>query len=87
MGTEVEVPTLEGKASVKIPAGTQPNTVLRLKGKGFPAIRGFGKGDQHIRISVSLPKSLSSKEKQLIEQLEALHPHKKTGLDFVKKNR
>src|SRR3954464_161588 len=52
LGADVEVPTLDGKASIKIPAGTQPNTMFRLKGKGVKNIQGYGYGDLHVRIAV-----------------------------------
>ncbi len=86
LGTELDVPTLDGKAKLTIPSGTQPHTILRLKGKGIVSLRGHGRGDQHVRVNAVFPKSLSSKEKKLIQELEALHPIK-SGLEYVKKNR
>ncbi len=70
LGTEVKVPTLEGNEKVKIPAGTQVNTVFRLKGKGLPRYNGYGRGDQLIRINIDIPSSLTEKEKRLIKELD-----------------
>ncbi len=85
LGAEVEVPTLDGKTLLKIPAGTQPNTTLRLKGKGIPHLRGYGNGDHYVKIQVVLPKSLSSKEKQLIEEFAQLHHDSKTTENLFEK--
>jgi molecular chaperone DnaJ len=84
LGAELEVPTLEGKAMLRIPEGTQPNTILRLKGKGIPHLRGMGKGDQHVRINVTLPKNLSSKEKELVEAFQNLQKEKTESNIFEK---
>jgi len=87
LGAEVEVPTLEGKALLKIPAGTQSHTTLRLKGKGIPNLRGFGNGDLYVKVIAILPKSLTSKEKELLESLSGLQkPTKSNNLfDCVRK--
>ncbi len=69
LGCEVEVPTLSGKARVKIPPGTQPGAKLRLKGKGMPDVRGGGNGDQYVEIVVEIPKTLSSKEEELLREI------------------
>jgi molecular chaperone DnaJ len=69
MGTQVDVPTLDGKARIKVEAGTQSGKVLRLKGKGVPDINGYGKGDLLVSIQVWTPKHLSSEEKKLLEKL------------------
>ena len=68
-GTEVEVPTITGRAKVKIPAGTQSGKILRLKGKGFPEVQGYAKGDQLIQVSVWTPQHISSEEKEMLEKL------------------
>ena len=78
LGTSVEVPTLEGKAKVKIDAGTQPGKILRLKGKGIPDVNGYGRGDLLVSINVWTPQNLSSEEKKMLEQLrnsENFKPH------------
>lgn len=69
LGTSVEVPTIDGKARIKIPAGTQAGKIFRLKGKGIPALNAYGKGDQLIYVNVWTPKTLSSEEKQILENL------------------
>ena len=68
-GTQVEVPTIDGKAKIKIPAGTQSGKILRLKGKGFPSINSYEKGDQLIQVTVWTPQELSTEEKSLLEKL------------------
>ncbi|KPB05059.1 molecular chaperone DnaJ [Bacillus sp. CHD6a] len=68
LGDEVEVPTLHGKVKLKVPAGTQTGTNFRLKGKGIANVRGYGQGDQHIKIRVVTPSKLSEKQKQLIRE-------------------
>src|SRR3982750_523354 len=62
-GTQVEVPTIDGRAKIKIPAGTQSGKIFRLKGKGFPAVNFYEKGDQLVHINVWTPQHLSSEEK------------------------
>lgn len=69
MGTQVEIPTLDGKARVKVEPGTQSGKVLRLKGKGIPDVNGYGRGDLLVSVQVWTPKHLSSEEKKLMEKL------------------
>ncbi len=70
LGTTIDVPTLAGKtAELKIPQGTQTHTLFRLKKRGFPNLNGFGSGDQFVRVIINTPKSLSKKEKELLEEL------------------
>ncbi len=69
MGTSVEIPTLEGKAKIKIDAGTQAGKVVRLKGKGLPSINNYGRGDLLVNINVWTPQHLNAEEKQLLEKL------------------
>jgi len=69
LGTEVEVPTLKGKAKVKIDEGTQPGKLLRMKGKGINGLNNSGTGDQFIRVNVYMPRDLSSEERKHIEAL------------------
>jgi molecular chaperone DnaJ len=68
-GIQVEVPTIDGKAKIKIPAGTQSGKILRLKGKGFPAVNSYEKGDQLIHINIWTPQHISSEEKAMLEKL------------------
>ena len=68
-GTQVEVPTIDGKAKIKIPAGTQSGKIFRLKGKGFPEVNGYTKGDQLIHVNVWTPQNVSADEKDILEKL------------------
>lgn len=72
LGAEVEVPTLEGKARLKIAPGTQTNTILRLRGKGLPNMRGRTRGDQLVRVTVVTPRNLTAEERKLFEKLAEL---------------
>jgi len=69
LGASAEVVTLEGKAKIKIDAGTQSGKILRLRGKGLPEINSYGKGDLLVSVNVWTPQSLSKEEKQLLEKL------------------
>jgi molecular chaperone DnaJ len=71
LGTQVEVPTIDGKAKIKIPAGTQSGKTFRLKGKGFPAFQSYEKGDQLVEVAVWSPQYLSKEETALLEKLKA----------------
>lgn len=71
LGTNVEIPTLDGKAKIKIDAGTQAGKVLRLKGKGLPEVNSYHKGDLLVNISVWTPQNLTSEEKAILEKLKA----------------
>ena len=68
LGGFAEIPTIDGKAKVTIEAGTQPGKVLRLRGKGLPALNGYSKGDIVVNISVYIPEVLSKEEKKTIEE-------------------
>ncbi|MBV9120019.1 MAG: molecular chaperone DnaJ [Chloroflexi bacterium] len=69
LGDEIEIPTVDGKVMLKIPAGTQSGKVMRLKDKGVPNLRGGGRGDQHVYVKVVTPTEISAKERELLEQL------------------
>ncbi|MBA3649359.1 MAG: molecular chaperone DnaJ [Chitinophagales bacterium] len=69
LGTSLEVPTIDGKARIKIKPGTQAGEIFRLKGKGLPNVNAYGSGDQLIHVNVWVPKDLSSEEKSTIERL------------------
>lgn len=71
LGGTIQVPTMEGKASLKIPAGTQSGTTFRLKGRGMPHLRGGGQGDQLIRVHVEVPTSLNGEQKKKLEDFAA----------------
>ena len=72
LGTEVEVPTLDGPELVKVPEGTQHGDTIRLKGKGVKHLRGSGRGDQHVVIAVKVSTKLSPREKELLMELAEL---------------
>lgn len=69
LGDSVEIPTIDGKAKVKIEPGTQPGKVLRLRGKGLPSVNGYGTGDLLVNVSVYIPEALSKEEKAMVETL------------------
>jgi molecular chaperone DnaJ len=70
LGTEVKVPTLDGHEKLKIPQGTQPNTILNIRGKGLPHYGNYGKGDQLVRINVKIPTKLNDRQKLLLKELD-----------------
>lgn len=69
-GTEVEVPTITGRAKLKIPAGTHSGKILRLKGKGFPEVQGYSRGDQLVYVNVWTPQTINNEEKAMLEKLD-----------------
>ena len=69
-GTQLEVPTIDGKAKIKIPPGTQSGKIFRLKGKGFPAINSYERGDEMIHVNVWTPQNVTSEEKAMLERLQ-----------------
>ena len=70
-GTQIEVPTIDGRAKIKIPAGTQSGKIFRLKGKGFPQVNGYEKGDQLIQVNIWTPQHVSNEEKEILEKMQA----------------
>ena len=70
IGTNVEIPTIDAKAKIKIEPGTQSGKVLRLKGKGLPDVNSYGRGDLLVEISVFTPINLSAEEKNTLENLK-----------------
>ncbi len=70
LGSTVEIPTIDGKAKVKIDPGTQPGKVLRLRGKGLPSVNGYGNGDLLVNVSVYIPETLSKDEKNALEKMQ-----------------
>lgn len=71
LGTEINVGTVEGNVKLKIPSGTQPNTVIRLSQKGIPSVSGRGKGDHYVQIKVVVPKNLSSHQKEILREFDS----------------
>ena len=72
LGAEIEVPTLDGKARITIPSGTQTGKILRMRGKGVPHLNSSGAGDQLVRLTVWTPTSLSPRERELLEELSKI---------------
>ncbi len=85
-GDEIEVPTLKGKAKIKVPAGTQSETTLKMKGKGIPYTDGLGAGDQNVRVSVEVPKHLNKKQEEALKKYaELIGDSAKPQKSFLKK--
>lgn len=72
LGTEVEVPTLTGKAKLKIEPGTQPGKFLKMREKGIPHLNSHGAGDQLVKINIHVPKNVTAKEKELLKELQKM---------------
>lgn len=72
LGAQIEIPTLTGKAALKIPTGTHTGQMFRLKGKGFPKVGGFGAGDMIVKVLVDTPLEITSEQRELIEKLNRL---------------
>ena len=76
----MNVPTLQGQMPIKIPPGTQPGTMIRLKGKGIKNIQGYGHGDLHVRINVEVPTHLNSAQKAKLQEFADLCNGKESPL-------
>jgi molecular chaperone DnaJ len=72
LGAEIEVPTLSGKANIRVPAGTQSGTVFRLRGRGISNVQGYGVGDLHVRVNVEVPTHLNAAQKASLQQFAEL---------------
>ena len=89
LGTEIEIPTLEGAHKLEIPAGTQSGTVLRVKGKGVPVLKQRGKGDLYVALKIQTPTKLTKRHRELLHELAELDgvenkPERRTLLSKVK---
>lgn len=89
LGSEIHVPTLDGKVKYTIPEGTQTGTTFRLKNKGVHNVRGHGRGDQYVTVKVQVPKKLNDKQKELLKEFgktmgEDINEHRKGFFDKVK---
>lgn len=89
LGAEIKVPTLDGQVTMKVPEGTQPGKVMRLKGKGIPSLRGGGRGDQLVRMKVVVPTKLNDKQKDALQKFadiskDNINPEEKSFLNKVK---
>ena len=71
LGTEIQVPTLEGQQRLQVPEGTQTSTILRLRNKGVPVLNGHGRGDLYVELKVQTPAKLSKRQRELLEELES----------------
>ena len=89
LGADVDVPTVDGSATLRIPSGTQPGKVLYLKGKGVPKLRSNGRGDQMVVINIDVPTRLSGEQRQLFEKLaeslgSEVRPQERGFLEWLK---
>ncbi len=89
LGAELEVPTLDGKVKYTVPEGTQTGSVFRLKGKGIPFLRGNGRGDQYVKVSIDVPKKLTERQRALLREFAELsgdeaHEQRKSFFDKMK---
>ena len=81
LGDEVEVPTLDGReAEMKIPPGTQTHTTFLLKRQGIPHLHGYGRGDQKVKVKVTIPKKLNERQKELVREFDSIGQNKKKGV-------
>jgi molecular chaperone DnaJ len=88
LGCEIDIPTLDGRISMKIPEGTQSGKVFRLRDKGIPVLQGYGRGDQLVVVKVETPVRLNKKQRELLEEFarvsgDEVHPMKKGFFDKV----
>ena len=89
VGTEIQVPTLEGEQTLKIPEGTQSGTILKLRGKGVPVLNGHGKGNLFVEIRVHTPTKLTKRQRELLQELQGISqvenkPQRSSILDKMK---
>lgn len=70
LGRDIQVPTLEGEEKIKVEQGSQPNTIIKLRGKGLPRLGSRGRGDQYVRLVVEIPKKIDKRQKKLLEELQ-----------------
>lgn len=89
LGAEIDVPTLTGKAQIRIPPGTQPGTIFRIKGKGVKNLQGYGSGDLHVRVAVEVPARLSSVQRAKLQEFAdscdaSVHPLAKRFFEKAK---
>lgn len=84
-GVELNVPTVDGDVSYKVPAGTQSGTVFRLKNKGVPKVNGYGRGDQYVKVIVDIPKKINEKQKEALFKYMEASGENLDGLDDEKK--
>lgn len=90
LGAEIEVPTLNGKAKMRVPAGTQSGKIFRLRGKGLVDVRGYGRGDELVRVNIETPVGLNAKQKQLLQEFakecgESVNPLTRSFMQKLRK--
>ena len=90
LGAEIEVPTLNGKIKMKVPAGTQTGKMFRLRGRGMSDVHGYGRGDELVRVAVETPTGLSAKQRHLLEEFakgcgENVNPLSRSFMEKVKR--
>ncbi|MCR4418569.1 MAG: molecular chaperone DnaJ [Clostridia bacterium] len=81
LGDEIEVPTLEGRAKLRLPEGTQTGTAFRLRGQGIPRLHGHGRGDLHVIVRVETPTHLTDRQRELLREFARLEEQKHQGKD------
>ncbi len=84
LGAKIRVPTLDGRAEVAVPAGTQSGEVLRLRGQGFPHLHGRGRGDELLKVVIETPQSLSGEQRKLFQEMAQLEQKNRNGLPRLK---
>jgi molecular chaperone DnaJ len=89
LGTKIQVPTLAGNETISLPQRTPSNTVLRVRGKGMPSLRGGGRGDLLVRVTVDVPKKLTRRQEEILRELQSIDeenvsPERKSFLSKVK---
>jgi molecular chaperone DnaJ len=85
LGGEVQVPTLNGRVTMKIPAGTQSGRIFRLRGRGMPDLHGYGRGDELVKVKVKVPTSLSSEQRRALEEFARVSGEEVNNLSFREK--
>ena len=90
LGGQIEVPTLDGRANLKIAPGTQSGTILRMRGKGVKSLHGGSRGDQHVRVIVEIPTNLNAEQKEALENFaeacgDTVHPMKDSFFEKAKR--
>jgi molecular chaperone DnaJ len=85
LGGEIRVPTLDGEVEMKVPAGTQSETPMRLRGKGLPPLQGTTRGSQYVKLHVHTPEKLGARETELLKELHTLWAESEPGASFLDK--
>lgn len=78
LGAEIEVPTLDGMSTVTIPKGTENGEIFRIKGEGFPRLRGHGRGDEVVQVVLKTPKNLTKRQMEILKEFEEISEKKET---------